>query len=267
MYELPRIEPMSEQGIKDRAHTVWGEYVREVGPEYVLSHGIFFDEMHDAVIYPKYEIIFDKSEDLGLDDDGVPILGKFLPKENVALVDRKLFATADPRRVFTQYHETTGHGILHGPFLRKNARKYPKLYSTERSIGLSENGFDWKQMNTFEWQANMFAANVAAPRTYVLCMWKKLFGMNRKLIYQGAREYSLTFNDKSSLVNVHSPLKLAWVIAKKMQLYFGGLSAQSLAYQVLEVAIDTNGYDYGDFGRYQVVPGLAPLSNEANIKV
>lgn len=239
MYEWPHIEPMSEQGIRERAFNVWLEYVNEVGVEYVFNHGSSFDEMYDAVIYPKYEVICDKSKDLGVDDEGVPILGKFLPKENVALVDRKLFATADPRRIFTQYHETAGHGILHGPYLRKNAHKYPTLFSTEKSVGLSKNGFDWRQMNTFEWQANAFAANLAAPLNFVYCVWVKMFGTWRKMRYTGPGYYNLCLVTGTNLrLYIGSVSELAWRIAGLMKHYFGGLSSQSLSYQVQRVAIE-----------------------------
>lgn len=239
MYKWPRIEPMSEQEIRERAFKVWLEYVNEVGVEYVLNHGVSFDGMYEAVIYPKYEVICDKSEDLGVDNKGVPILGKFLPRENVALVDRKLFDTADPRRIFTQYHETAGHGILHGPYLRKNAHKYPKMYSTEKSVGLSKNGFDWGQMNTVEWQANTFAANVASPLNFVYCVWVKMFGMWRKMRYTGPGYYSLcTVTGTNLHFYIGSVSELAWRIADLMKRYFGGLSSQSLSYQVQRVAIE-----------------------------
>lgn len=237
MYKLPSPEPMSKLQILGKAHQLWLEYVREVGPEHVLNCGVDFDEVYDAVIYPKYEITLVKNEDLGKDDFGDPILGRFIPKENVALVDNKLFETRDPRAVFTEWHETTGHGILQGGFLRKNAQKYQKLFTTEKSMNLIE--------NTFEQQANIFAANVAAPLRYVECMFIKLFGARRKIRYCGPGKYSLCYNNNNWFVYVSSPIELAWKIAKRMKHYFWGLSAESLSYQVLEVAIDTNGYDRG----------------------
>lgn len=234
----PYVPPMSKNHILGKTHQLWLEYLRVVGPEHVLSCGIDFDEVYDAVIYPHYEIILDKNEDLGFDDFGDPILGRFIPKDNAALINKRLFETRDPRTVFTEWHEVTGHGILHGDFLRKNAQKYQKLFTTEKGMNLIE--------NTFEWQARTFAANAAAPRIYVWCMFIKLFGMRRKIKYQGARRYSLIFNNNTWFVYVSSPLELARKIAKRMKHYFWGLSTESIAYQVLEVAIDTNGYDRGE---------------------
>ena len=252
MYKLPSPEPMSELRILEKAHQFWLEYVREVGPEHVLNCGVDFDKVYDAVIYPKHEITLDKEQDLGLDDFGDPILGKFISKDKTALIDKKLFESRDPRRVFTEWHECTGHGVLQGEFLRKTASKNQKLYSTEKSMFLIE--------NAFEWQANTFAANVAAPRNYVRCIFIKLFGMRRKIRYCGPRRYSLCYNNNTWFVYVRSPFELAWRIAKRMQHYFWGLSAESLAYQLLEVAIDNNGYDNGGFGRCEFAPVLGDLT-------
>lgn len=238
---LPEPPPISKVQILENAHIVWLEYIKEVGPEYVLRCGVDFDKVYEAVLYPKYEIFLDREQDLGVDDFGDPILGRFIPKENTALIDKKLFELRDPRRVFTEWHETAGHGILHGAFLRKNVSRKAKLFTTEKSMKLIE--------NTFEWQANTFGVNVAAPRIYVWCMYRKLFGTNRKIRFCGPCRYCLILNNKHWYFYATSPYQLAWIIAKKMQHYFWGLSAQSLTYRVLEVAIDNNGYGQGDFGQ------------------
>jgi hypothetical protein len=243
MYQLPEPEPTSEQELRKRGQAVFWEYVREVGENYLFSHGLDFDEAYDAVIYPNYEIELYKETDLGVDDEGMEILGEFLPKDNVALINKRLFERNDPRRVFTMSHEVVGHGILHGKFLRENARKYPKLHTTEEGIKQSI----WKHFNTFEWQANTFAASFIAPAGYVLALYWKLFGTKRRINYVGPGRYSLCFNDNTFYVNVASPYQLAWIIAKRIKHYFWGLSTESLLYVVLEVAIETNGFTNRDF--------------------
>ena len=115
--------------------------------------------------------------------------------------------------------------------------------------------------NTFEWQANTFATNVAAPRSYVWCMFRKLFGANRKVRYHGPGRYCLIFNDKHWYVQIGSPYQLAWIIAKKMKHYFWGVSTQCLTYRVLEVAIDHDGYEQGDFNKRGFVPRLGEVAN------
>lgn len=261
MYQLPQVAPMSELQLLHKAHEIWLKFVRAVGPEYILNHGVDFDELYDSVVYPEYEIELVRNENLGVDDEGTRILGKFLPKDNTALVDKKLFETEDPRRVFTQCHEVLGHGILHGPFLRKNAHKYARLYSTEKAVGLAQSTFDWKKFNTFEWQANTFAANVITPKNYIWCLCIKLFGMKHKINYIGPTKYCLYFNGKDSFVNVGSPYQLAWQIAKRMKGYFWGLSTESLSYSVLDIAIYTNGYNNRDFGRCTFASPIGKVPN------
>jgi len=261
MQTYPPPKSISKVQIRQEAFDLWLEFVAEMGVGYVLRHGVDFDDFYDAVLYPKYEITLVANEDLGVDDDGSQIFGKYLAKDNTAFVNRKLFDDNDPRKVFTEIHESIGHGVLHGPFLRENAQKYPKLYTTEDGIGLTGTGtgFNWKQMDTFEWQANAFAVNAFAPRNYVWCLYSKMFDMERKIRYCGPSTYCLVCNGTSYRVFVSSPLQLAWVIAKRMQPYFWGLSAQSLAYQVLAVAIDSNGYSQGGLNNWDSAKSIGEI--------
>ena len=263
MQAFPPVNPMSKKQVRQEAFDLWLEFVAEVGVEYLLRHGVDFDEFYDSVLYPKYEIALVTNEDLGVDDDGKQIFGKYLPKDNTAFVNRKLFDNNDPRKVFTEIHEGIGHGVLHGPFLRKNAQKYPKLYTTEDGIGFTGTGtgFNWQQMNTFERQANTFAVNAFAPRNFVLCMYAKVFGGIGRIKFRGPSWYILVCNMTPRRVYLRSPLQLAWVIAKEIQPYFWGLSAQSLAYQVLEVAVDSNGYAQGDLTNWDSAVRVGEVLN------
>jgi hypothetical protein len=249
---------MSKQLILRKAEELWVEYVQAVGADHVLTCGIDFDEVYDAVIYPRYGITLVTNKDLGFDDFGEPILGKFLPADNTALIDNKLFETQDPRRVFTEWHEVAGHGVLQGRFLQKVASKNQKLFTTPKGISLMENAF-----NTFEWQANAFAANVAAPKRYVQCIYIKLFGTQRKIRYCGPRWYSLIFNDMLWYVYAGSPMNLAWKIAKRIRHYFWGLSIETIAYQVLDVVVDQNGYNRGELWPSEPVPKFADALYES----
>jgi hypothetical protein len=230
MYNLPCPEPMSEWQIQQKAHELFMEYVREVGDEHVARVGIDFDEAYDALIYPKHEIMLVKNEYLGCDDDGCPILGEFIPRDRVALIDKTLFDEGDPRRVFTTVHEVVGHGVLQGDWLRRKAGKYPKLHSTQESMSLIG--------NTFEWQANTMATNFIAPLPFVQYLYEKVCQTKRKVRYAGPGRYCLYMFGKDMYVNVGSAEELAWVMAKRMKHYFWGLSAESLAYRLREVAIE-----------------------------
>ena len=105
-------------------------------------------------------------------------------------------------------------------------------------------------MDTFKWQANTFAVNAFAPRNFVWCLYSKMLEMDRKIMYCGPSSYSLVCNKTPRQVYVRSPLQLAWVIAKRKQTYFWGVSAQSLAYQVLAMAFDSHGYPIGDLSEW-----------------
>ena len=100
-------------------------------------------------------------------------------------------------------------------------------------------------MNTFEQQANIFGVNAFAPRNFVWCLYSKLFGMDRKIRFYGPTTYTLTCEGLPFRLYLRHPIQLAWIIAKRIQPYFWGLSIQCLTYQVLRVAVDNNGYAQG----------------------
>lgn len=256
MIQLPSPEPLLDSQIREKAHELFKEFIRVVGDEHVRKVGIDFDEAYEAVIYPKYEIILVKDEYLGCDDDGCAILGQFLSRKNVALIDKTLFDTSDPRRVFTTIHEVVGHGVLQGKFLRENSSKYPKLYDTDDSMNLRE--------NTFEGQATTMATNFITPAPYVFFLFKKLFRTNKKIHYTGPAVYSLYFNGKDYRVKVSSPLELAWQIAQRIKHYFWGLSTETITYRVLEVAINQNGYNNKDFGLYKATQRIGNVIKRNN---
>lgn len=235
MHQLPAPMPLSENGVRERANRLWGVIVRELGADYLMMNGVSFDEVYEAVIYPRFEIDLDMDADLGVDDDGIQILGQFLPRDNAARISRRLVQEHDPRKAFTCWHEVVGHGVLQGDYLRKTMRKHVNLFTTETSIG--------PIVNTFEHQANVFAANVAAPLTYIYYRGARTFGCNRAIRFVGPGYYCIG-NRKVYAV---SPRNLAWHTAKMLRIYFGGLSTEALAYQVLRVFVDQNGYDRGDW--------------------
>jgi hypothetical protein len=104
---FPPVKSMSMRQIWDESFALWLRFVAEVGVNHVFRHGADFDEFYNALLYPKYEITLVTSEDLGV-DDGVPMFGKCLPKDNTAFVDPKFFDTRGPRKVFIEIHETIG---------------------------------------------------------------------------------------------------------------------------------------------------------------
>lgn len=233
----PPPEPMSEKMILERTHSFWLDVVREFGADHLLHTGTNFDEVYEAIIYPKHEIILEKNQYLGVDDLGSPILGMYLPKENVAIVDKGLIDSQDSRTCFVEWHEVCGHGVFQGQHLRKVARGGDRLHSTPESM--------FGEI-ALERQANKYAANVAAPLNFVYAIYAKTFGIRHKIRFCGPRKYSLSVNGQHWPVYAGSPLALARIIAKRIRYYFGGLSIEALSYQVLRVAIDQNGYNQGE---------------------
>jgi hypothetical protein len=234
MFVLPCPEPMSAEQIAQEAHKFWLDIVNVLGKEHILQKGIIFDEVYDNVIYPRYEIYLDKETDLGVDYEGNEILGEFLPADNTALVSKRLYSLNDKRTVFTQWHEVCGHGILQGKFIRKNKIKYPKLYTTQKTINLIS--------NTFEFQANCFGAHLAAPISLIRCICIMFFGTDR-FNYIGPGSYNLYVNGRDFKFFIESPQELAKRIAMFIQKYFGGLSIESLSYQILKAVVDCRAYN------------------------
>lgn len=250
-YELPCPMPMSMSCVRKKAESLFWDYVQVVGVDYIIRNGIDFNEAYDAIIYPRYEIILDCNTYLDGDNDDDEILGQYLPKDNVAIINKTLIDSNDPRRVFTTVHEVVGHGILHGDYLRKTGRDFPALFSTEKSMRLMD--------NTFEAQANTMAAHFISPLGLVLALFKKVFGTWDKIRYTGPGKYRLNVNGMSRSVWAQSPYQLAWQVAIRLKQYFGGLSTESLMYRVLEVAIDSNGYGNRDFGSQGKVDSIAEI--------
>lgn len=230
MYVLPHPPATSNHQIEQRANDVFRKLLAIVGLEQVAQNGISFDEYYDKIIYPEHEIELDITQKLGLGDDGSVILGRFLPTENVAQINKGLVETNDPRLVFTLYHEVAGHGVFHGEYLRRTGHKYTDLTTTAATL-MKESP------QRFESQANIFAAHLAAPRSLIWFLWERDFGMNHAIPYSGPGPYWLTYRRWSEKVVVQSVNHLARYIAKKMKNWFGGLSIEALSYQVEKTVV------------------------------
>ena len=161
----PEPPPASRNDIVNEAHDVFLEYVKAYGTEHILTHGINFHEIYDAVIYPRVEVQLDMTRYLGQDEDGDLILGQFDPYKNIAYINKQLIDDNDPRLIFTIFHETGGHGVFHGPYLRRHKRNHPTLNTTASTIIHEE-------MMPFERQANSFASNLAAPIPFIRLLCK-----------------------------------------------------------------------------------------------
>ena len=123
---------------------------------------ISFDTAYNEIIYPTHGISLIEDADLGYDEQGQKIFGKYDPLENAAYIDVSL--KNDPRRAFTCWHEVGGHGVLQGGWLRRELGRLQRrgcLTTTETSMSFCT-------MNVMERQANLFAANAAAPTRFLV---------------------------------------------------------------------------------------------------
>lgn len=210
-----QIEARAEQFVEEFT-TILG------GKRNLVLNGLRFDPVYEEVIYPNYGIALDEGKELGFDDDGRKILGYFEPSENKAYIDVSL--KNDPRREFTRWHEVAGHGVLQGPWLRK---------LTSRAV-TTEDDLSPETIKVLERQANLFAANVAAPLWLVDAMIVRVYRPTKPFIYLGPSGYWLETNGQSRRYHIFDFDDLCQTIAWSLQPYFGYLSKESLGYRVRE---------------------------------
>jgi hypothetical protein len=227
---MNKAPPFTSEDVMARAEAFVDEFTRTLGGKLELvRNGLQFDRVYEEVIYPNYGIELDEGTDLGFDDAGRKIFGYFQPGQNKAYIDLSL--REDPRREFTRWHEVAGHGILQGAWLRK-------LMSCSVT---TEDDLSPDTVNILERQANLFAANVAAPLWLVNAMIVKVFRPTKPFIFPGSCEYWLEANGWSRQYHILSFDHLCQTIAGSLQRYFGYLSKEALGYRVRETGwvIDT----------------------------
>jgi hypothetical protein len=192
-----------------------------------------FDVAYEHVIYPDYGLELEEDTNLGFDEFGEKVLGLFDPRANRAYIDICLHPReGDPRRAFTCWHELAGHGILHGPWVR---REIERLGST-MAIQVTELSIRPDTTNVLERQANLFAAHAAAPTWLVVHAIRKRFGYlpHNRLTYTGPGQYSFTLDRGTRLHVVKSFQEFCTRTAYYIKPFFGGLSVEALSYRVAE---------------------------------
>ncbi len=189
--------------------------------------GMRFESIYENVIYPEYEIDLELGENLGDDESGSKILGKFLPHENLVLIDASL-GPNDPRRTFTLWHEVGGHAILQGEWLRSELRRVQtEIQTTEADLSHSVE-------SRLEWQANFYAGQAAAPTWLIVYAIRSIFELNRPYRYIGPQKYWFPFPDGARTLHCRSFNEVCRRIACCIQRLFGNLSVEALSYRVEE---------------------------------
>jgi hypothetical protein len=216
--------PYSSEQVVKQAERLIEDFRAIVGRSWLLHHGLRFDDVYEQVIYPKYEIELDETKDLGFDEAGKKILGAFDVSNNVAFIDVCL--KGDPRRVFTQWHEVGGHGVLQGQWLRDQLpRSGRRIITTEASLSANA-------ISVLERQANLYASHAAAPSWFVDAVIGKVFRPTKPFLFFGPCRYWFEVNGIKSGYVAAAFEDLCQLIAWKIQPLFGRLSKEALSYRV-----------------------------------
>lgn len=221
----------SRADIVRQAEELIDRYLAVVGKtrETIVSIGI--DDVYNELIYPEYGIDLITDQHFGADPDGQKILGCFDFVSNTAFIDLCLvIGRGDARRAFTMWHEIAGHGVFQGDWLRRNFRgaaAESRLVSTDALLSP-------RCTEILEWQANLFAANAAAPTWLVRREIKRVFSPNKCFRFVGPCKYGLDVRGSYITRRVESAHDLCLHIARSIRFRFGGLSIESLAYRVKE---------------------------------
>jgi len=236
MRERPfRLKPeiLTNGEIQNRAERLTLNFAEQVGLD-VARLGINFQVVYEEIIYPDYGIEIQEGLDLGFDDAGKKIFGRFLPVENIVQIDRVISHNHNhPQRAFTYWHEVGGHGVLQGEWLRKQV----KLHGGLSSIATTEDSLSFGVVNALERQANVFAARAGAPNWLLYHVVAETMDLTRPVRYIGPFKYSLQIRGRTETVTVKSFEHLCWIIGKRIQFRFGWLSAEALGYRIAETSM------------------------------
>ena len=232
---LPRLKPevLTNREIQNRAEQLTLDYAEQVGLDEARL-GISFQAVYEELIYPDYGVELQEGLDLGVDESGNKIYGKYLAMENVVQIDRIISHDHNhPQRAFTYWHEVAGHGVLQGEWLRKQLKRQ----GGSGCIATTENSLSFDAVNVLERQANVFAARAGAPNWLLYHVVDETMDLTRPIQYRGPSKYSLQIRGKTETVTVKSFEHLCWIIGKRIQFRFGWLSAEALGYRIAETSM------------------------------
>jgi len=225
--------------------------------------GINFDVVFETLIYPEYEIVLVENQDLGFDEAGEKIFGKFDVEENTAYIDVSLRPELkDPRRIFTCWHEVGGHGVLQGAWLREMLQTH-RL----REVVTTESMLTPQTVKVLERQANLFASRAAAPNWLLAIAILDVFNPRRAIQYIGPGDYMFNVYGQNRYWEVKSFDDLCQGIAYHIRHRFGGLSVEALGYRVAETSFvrgpQRKPFELHRTGRSQQPAFAAPFGHSA----
>ena len=221
--------PFSSKQIITAAEKLTSDFYQSVGPAHLRLNGLRFEDVYEKIIYLQYGIEIVEDEELGSDESGRMILGRFEVCANTAFISRMLGRDlGDPRRTFTLWHEIGGHGVLQGEWLRNQMQ--PPIIVTEDSLSADTT-------LQLERQANVFAANAAAPGWFVEQVVRYMIPGRECFPFYAPCEYWLNVQGVQTHRYVADFWDLCQLIAREIGCYFGGLSAEALGYRLAKLGI------------------------------
>jgi hypothetical protein len=228
--------PFSDRRIAQTAEELTRNYVRTMNIHPAILT-INFDHIYENYIYPEYGIALEEDCNLGYDEQGNKILGRFDVETNTAYIDTILRPESrDPRRIFTCWHEVGGHGVLQGEWLRRQlarSRRFRYVLTTEDSI-------DARTQYELDRQANLFAARAAAPTWFLQSVLQETYQAARPIRYVGPRRYCLSVNNATRYRDADDFDHLCRIVAYYVSWRFGGLSLEALGYRIAQVGFITD---------------------------
>jgi hypothetical protein len=231
---LVEAPPFSDRRIIQSAEELTKKYVQATSPDPMLLT-INFDHVYENYIYPEYGIALEEDCNLGHDEQGKKILGRFDIETNTAFIDASLGpGSRDPRRAFTCWHEVGGHGVLQGEWLRRELGRFHRFIMTTEEI------FDGKTHNELERQANLFAARSAAPTWFLQHVIHEVYAPTHPIRYTGPGRYCLSINGATRYHDVEDFNFLCRIVAYYINSRFGGLSSEALGYRIAQLGFVTD---------------------------
>lgn len=208
------------------------QYEAIVGREHILSHGLHFDDFYEKLLFPTFHTDLYEDAELGEDEGGRVLLGRYDVRENVAYLDRAISRESnDPRRAFTCWHEVAGHGALQGAWLRNQLERTGDF----EVINVTEYSLSANAERRLEWQANLFASRLAAPDWLVNYAVNKTFRPTGSFVFTGPCIYWLDVQGLRLRKYVVDAGDLCGWIGAKISGYFGGLSAEAIGYRLADL--------------------------------
>lgn len=194
-----------------------------------------FQWFYDEVLDPEFGVGLIDDEDLGFDDTGHKLLGRYDFRQNIIYVDKSLSpSSGDRRRAFTLWHEAA-HAILHRDWMLEHQEAF-----IGQRTQTCDDDLKWNPENRLEYQANIMAACLGAPSRLLYVHMMRVFGLNWDLRYRGPGDYTLTVSGTSRRYKVESFGHLCRLLAYHIKDRFGGLSEECLGYRIQQLPLVRN---------------------------